>query len=312
MRLTERLYSLALRTYPRAFREEHEEEMLATLAEARDAGEPRRHVREVASLLRGGSRQRWLRSTDGSLAATLRQGLAWGVLFCVVRQAGFAVCDAVRAFTDKWSDPSRPAQLLLALGWIVTFCLLACGRRRSGLAALTIVVCAVVFNPMRELLSFASFDGPFPLSVALRLFPPVLLPLLAACAWPSRGVRLPAWSRAPILALATIVPAVSVGSWSTLSWGVWGTHLFAVYVPYVALVAIAVGAAAVILAASWSDPRWAVAAALVLSQLGARLLLSSLGGESLAGSLPQVLFLWVVVPAAAIFAARRARSFART
>ena len=165
---------------------------------------------------------------------------------------------------------------------------------------------------MQVLLSFVSFDGPFSLSVALRLFPPVLLPLLAAYAWPSNGVRLPAWSWAPMLALATIVPAVSMGSWSTLSWGVWGTHLFAVYVPYVALAAVTVAAAAFILAASWSDPRWAVAAALVVSQLGARLLLSSLGGEGLVGSMPQVLLLLVVVPAAAIFMARRARSVART
>jgi hypothetical protein len=312
MRLAERLYTLALRMYPRAFREEHDEEMLATLAEARDAGEPRRHVREMASLLRGGSRQRWLRSTDGSFAATLRQGLAWGVLFCVVRQAGFAVCDVIHAFADEWGEPSRPALLLLGLGWIVTFCLLASGRRRWGLLTLTVVVCAIVFDPMRALLSFVSLDGSYSLSFALRQFPPVLLPLLAAWVWPSRGVRLPAWSWAPLLALAAIVPAVSTHSWLTLSWGFWGTRLFEIYVPYAALAAVAGVAVAVLLAASWSDPRWAVAAALVFSQLGARVLLSSLEGEGLAGSLPQVFLLWVVVPAAAIFMARRARSLSRT
>ena len=284
--------------------------MLATLAEGRDAGEPSRHVREVASLLRGGSRQRWLRSTDGSFAATLRQGLAWGVLVLLIRQAGFAWCDVIRSFVGSWSDPSRPIHVFIALGWVVTLCLLATGRRRRGLAALT--VCAVVFDPMWTLLGFVSSDGPYSLSFALRQFPPVVLPLLAAYAWPSSGVRLPAWSWAPLLALATIVPAVSVGSWSTLTWGAWGTQVFAVWIPVAALVAVAAGAAALILAASWSDPRWAVAAALVLSQLGARLLLSSLGAGSLAGSLPLVVILWVVVPAAAVFVAQRARSRART
>ena len=165
---------------------------------------------------------------------------------------------------------------------------------------------------MQVLLSFVSFDGPFSLSVALRQFPPVLLPLLAAFAWPSSGVRLPAWSWAPILALATIVPAVSTHSWLTLSWGVWGTDLFEVYLPHVALAAAVAAAVVFILAASWSDPRWAVAAALLLSQLGARLLLNGLGGGGLAGSLPQVFLLWVMLPAVAILVARRARSVART
>jgi hypothetical protein len=309
MTLTERLYSWALRMYPAAFREEHGEEMLATVAERRDAGEPMHVIRDLASLLRGGGRQRWLASTGGSPAATLRQGLAWGVLLVVIRQAGFAVDDLVRPFVNGWPDPSRPLHVLLVVGWIVTLGLLASGRRRWGLAVLTCAVCCLLYGPIRELLLDVSDPASFSLSVALRQFPPVLLPLLAAFAWPARGVRLPAWFWAPLVALAAVVPALSTTGHGAADSDILG---YGVSVPNLVLAAFAVAAVVILLSASWSDPRWAVAAVLGLSQIGARALQADLGRGDLTACWLHGLVLGCVVAGVTVVMVRRARSLART
>ncbi len=128
MRIVDRCYFLTLRAYPQAFRKEHGEEMLATLAEARDAGESPHHLRQLVSLVFGGSRQRWLSSSNGSLVTTVRQGLAWGVLVLVARQAGLAVYDLIQPFVRGWEDPFSLTYLGLALGWIAV---LPAGLRSS-------------------------------------------------------------------------------------------------------------------------------------------------------------------------------------
>ena len=51
MRFRDRVYALALRAYPTGFRENRQEEMLATLADMGEDGEARNHLRHVASLL---------------------------------------------------------------------------------------------------------------------------------------------------------------------------------------------------------------------------------------------------------------------
>lgn len=305
MKLTERLVSLMLRTYPPSFREEHEEEILGTVAERRDAGESGHPARDLASLFFGGMRQRWLASTDGSLAATLRQGLAWGVLVCLVREAGFAASDLIRGLVNGWPDPDRPVHLLVAAGWVLTFCLLASGRRRWGLASLTLLFAYFFFSAVRELVALD--EAPFSLTFALRLLPPVLLPLLAAYVWPSRGVRLPAWSWLPLLALATIVPPVS-----TLTLGVSNTLFgFVVAVPSALIAAAAILGAIFVLAATWSDPRWAVGAVLVLAETVARSLLSDLTRSDLTAFWLHGALLWGVVAGVALLVVRRARPVAR-
>lgn len=296
MRLVDRLYSLALRAYPPAFREEHEEEMLATLAEVRDAGEPPHHLRQTASLLFGGSRQRWLFSSSGSLAATVRQGLAWGVLILVARQAGLAVYELIQPFVRGWEDPFSLTYLLLAIGWVAAFCLLASGRRRWGLAVLGVVVCGFIYNSVQLALSYG---GPFSLPFTLHFFLPVVLPLLAACVWPSRGVTLSAWFWVPGLALAALVPPISV------LFGPFESMFGFVYpIPGMALVAVGVLAILVILAVGWSDPRWAVAFALSITVFGGQALVTSLAGSDPVQNGLQIMALWVVVPAGAIILAR--------
>jgi hypothetical protein len=302
MRVMDRLYSLALRTYPAAFRREQEEEILATLAEAHEAGEPRRHIRQLVSLLLGGNRQRWLCGTDGSLVATVRQGLAWGVLVLVARQAGLAVYDLVQPFIRGWGEPFALTYLLLALGWIATFGLLASGRRKWGLALLAVVTCGFVYDSVQFALSYPGrFSWPF----TLRFFLPMVLPLLAACAWPAGGVKVPARWWAPILVLAVLVPPISMlfGPFSSF-------FGFVPPLPYVAVLVMAALAAAItaiMLVLSWSDPRWAVAAALALSVFGGKALLSLLFGGDLVDAGLQILVLWIFAPAVAVGLARRAK-----
>jgi hypothetical protein len=306
MKITERLLPLVLRTYPPAFREAHGEEILGTVAERRDAGEPGQPARDLASLLLGGMHQRWLVSTGGSLAATLRQGLAWGVLLCLVREAGFAVSELVSGLVHGWPGSDSPVNLLVTLGWLTTFCLLASGRGRWGLVVLTLLYAYFLSGAARDLGGpHAVLDAPF--TVALRTLPPVLLPLLAAYAWPSRGVRLPPWSWIPLLALATIVPPVSTLSLAVSS-SLFG---FVVSVPYGLLVAVALVGAVIVVAASWSDPRWIVGTALVLVEPAARALLSDLTRRDLTAFWLHGAVLWIIVVAVVLVTVRRVRPLAR-
>ncbi len=90
------------------------------------------------------------------------------------------------------------------------FCLLASGRRKWGLAVLTVVVCGFIYESVQLAVSYG---GPFSLPFTLHFFLPVVLPLLAACVWPSRGVKL-GWYWAPALALAALVPPDLRAGWS--------------------------------------------------------------------------------------------------
>jgi hypothetical protein len=90
-----RFYSLVFHAYPAGFRRKHGEAMLGTLADMRDAGDSRGLFSQTASLFGGGHRERWLSSTNGSLALTLRQGLAWGALWLAAVSAGGCISNAV-------------------------------------------------------------------------------------------------------------------------------------------------------------------------------------------------------------------------
>jgi hypothetical protein len=301
VRVLDRLYALALRAYPADFRLEHEEEMFATLAEMRDAGEPLHPVCQIRSLLFDGSRHRWLRSTEGALGPTVRQGLAWGVLVLVARQAGLAVYDLVQPFVRGWEDPFTLTYLLLAMGWVLTFCLLAAGRRRWGLVALSVVISGFVVYKVELALSY---PGPFSWPFTLHFFLPAILPLLAAYAWPSEGVKLPAWSWLPILALASLIPPLSMlpGPVNEATFPYWSGGL-ALAGACVVLLIVAFGL---------SDPRWTVAVALVFSVFGGKALVAGLTGSSPIENALKILAMWIAVPAVAVLVARRVRRTVRT
>ncbi|MHB9150982.1 MAG: hypothetical protein ACYC33_13060 [Thermoleophilia bacterium] len=133
---------------------------------------------------------------------------------------------------------------LLALGWLLAFGLLASGRRRWGLGALSVVLIGFVVHSVQTALGYG---GPFSWPFTLHFFLPVLLPLLFAYAWPSGSARLRAWSWSLILVLVLVVPPLS-----------------SVRLPGLELL-LGAGVALTVLAMSLSDPRWAVATGLVVS-----------------------------------------------
>ncbi len=251
MSFATRLYSLALRAYPRDFRDENREEVLGTLADLRDAGTGKGPLRQAISLGCSGNRMRWLHATGGSLAQTFRQGVAWGVLILIARQAGLGLYDVARSLLlPGWQRPSV-ASLVLTLGWLVVFGLLASRRRRWGLVLLGLVLAGYVAN---SVVAALDYGGPFSPLFTLSFFLPVLLPVLCAYAWPERSVRVRLPLALTILVLAALVPASSIlfdARWlasagsGLVSWGIqFGTCLI-------------VGL--FVLLASLSDPRWAVA-----------------------------------------------------
>lgn len=280
----ENIYSLVLRTYPSRFREAHGEEILGTLAEKRAAGERVHHLRQLASLLYDAARQRWLHSTNGSVVATVRQGLAWGVLALVARQAGLALYDLVMPLIHHWPQPFQLSHVLLAVGWILSFCLLALGRRQWGLTVLTVTMAGFVFHSVELALSYG---GRFSLPFTLHYFLPALLPLLAAYAWPAKGVKLSVWTWLPILAVAAAIPSISM-------------------LPYQAQ-ALVLWAFLVTLALSFADPRLAVATVLVLAVFGGQKLIAILGGSDLALDAGELLVLWILLPILAVVLAARSR-----
>lgn len=318
MEIWKHVYAVALRAYPAEFRKEHQEDVLATLADMSEAGERRRHVRQLASLVFNGNRQRWLRSTGGSLSATIRQGLAWGLLVLIARQAGLAAVDVFRPMVHGWTNPSLVSDGLLLVGWVAAFCLLAAGARRWGLALLGAVTAGYVYHRVTFALGYG---GRFDLPWTLHFFLPTVLPMVLACLWPRKGVKLPVWWWPPLLVAAGAIPLLS-----TAPWGAWrfseaatigvspsetvvlshGTptafwvYCAAWYLAGIILVALLFAVAA-------SDPRWALAAWPVFAVFGGQHLVSAMAGSQSLDNLLYIVGLLLVAPAVFLLFARRVR-----
>jgi hypothetical protein len=263
MTFANRLHSLALRAYPRDFRDENQEEILGTLADLRDAHEGKGPLRQAISLSYGGNRLRWLHATGGSIAQTFRQGLAWGVMILIARQAGLGIQGVLRSLWLPFSRPSL-AEFALTVGWLAVFGLLVSGRRRWGLGLLGAVLAGYAANEVTRSLGYG---GPFSWPFTLHFFLPTALPLLLAYIQPPKGVRPSRTLGAAVLVLATALPPLSIlfgpgladhfarlspGAASYAAWGVqFGLCLI-------------VGVFTLL--ASLSDPRWAVVTTLVAFQ----------------------------------------------
>ena len=299
MEVLQHVYAGALRAYPPEFRQEHEEEVLGTLAEMRDDGGRRHHARQLASLLFQGNQQRWLKGTGGSLSTTIRQGLAWGLLVLIARQAGLAAVDVVRPLVYGWH--SFPvANLLLLAGWLIAFCLLALGKRRWGLAALGVVAAGFVYS--RVVLALG-YGGRFDLPWTLHFFLPVVLPLFLAWLWPEQGVKLPVWLLPPMLAIAGAFPLLSFLPYGN-TLGIGNTR----YVASVVLwFGIGVILAVLLIVTAVSDPRWAVAVCPLLAVFGGQHVVGGMPSAAALDNLVWVIVLWVVAPALLILFAGRVR-----
>ena len=141
---------------------------------------------------------RWLHATGGSVAKTFRQGLAWGVLLLIARQAGLGLHDIVRRsldgayahFATQW-DRLAIADIALTAGWLIALVLLARGRRRWGQSVLGAVMAGYLVT--RVVLALG-YGGPFSWPFTLHFFLPTLLPLVCALLWPKRPMRTPGWA----------------------------------------------------------------------------------------------------------------------
>ncbi len=305
MGVTDRLYSLVLRVYPRDFRRDREDELLSTLAEEREDGRRRGHLRQIVSLLLYGGRLRWLRGTDGSWTATLRQGLMWGALVQIALNAGALVAKLLwalgGALLGGWGDRFTSIVVfelgaawfclgvVLTVCWPAAFLLLASGRRRSGLVALGAAMCLHA----AQWLVMAGRVGMWPpdsLSWCSGILLP-LSPLFAAWLWP-RDHRLNVRLRIWILSLASVAYLLMFGSISvgdlTLYW--------------VLIVAVPLAVAAMGLQ---SDPRWALATGLAVIDTGVTLALTIQGGDLPSGLLGFVLALILPVTVVLLYARRR-------
>ncbi len=293
MNKRDRWYRLVLHAYPRDFRQDHGQEMLTTLSDMREANRGRGALRDLASMLWGGGRQRWLTGTGGSLSITLRQGAAWAVLVLIARQVGLAAQDVFGSlikYGQVFSFGMGAAILVpLLVGWLATFCLLASGRRAWGLAALTATLIGFTYCRIQITLDYG---GRFDLPWTLGFFLPVVLPLLAAYAWPPKGMRLRArwW-------MLWLVPSAVIGPLSGLGW-TWGPSWFA-QMPLVWLLtvvgALVIGLTALIM--GLCDPRWLVAAALLVMAWEAKHALPVISGRSLfLDTIVPLVVLWVFIP----------------
>lgn len=242
------LYALALKAYPRAFLCENQEEILGTLAELNEAGKDRGRLRQALSLGYNGNRTRWLQGTGGSIARTLRQGIAWGALILVAREAGVGLHEL---FQGGFLPSSFLAVVGLTAGWLAVFALLVLGRRKSGLVLLGVVLAGYVADGITRSLAYG---GHFSMGFTLHFFLPVTLPLLLTYVRPKARVRLSIPWALLLLIFASIVPALNPGP--------------LVGLPSMAAWAIELGACLfigiVVLLLSISDPRWAVATTLLV------------------------------------------------
>jgi hypothetical protein len=195
---------LALRAYPRDFRDDNREEVLGTIADLRDAGEARGVVRQTISLGYSGNRLRWLHATGGSVAQTFRQGLAWGALILIARQAGLGLQDLFKQ--SPFGHPSLSG-IALTAGWLVVFALLVGGRRKWGLMLLGVVMAGFV----AERFAFSlNYDGPFVWQFTFRFFLPPIVPLFFAYLRPAKPVRASWRLGAALLVLAAAIPVVTL------------------------------------------------------------------------------------------------------
>ena len=306
MSLSERFYSLALHAYPRDFRDDSREEVLGTIADVRDAGEKQGVLRQAVSLGYNGNRLRWLRATGGSVGQTVRQGVAWGLLLLIARQAGLGIYDLVKPLWQLWAAPSllphypetalSSVEIALIVGWVAVFGLLASGRRRWGLSLLGVVLAGFV---ARQVMFSLGYGGPFSWPFTLNFFLPVLLPLLCSYFWPRRPVKFSLPLITAIMIAAVLIPAAQVALW----------NVGLAYNPWHGLAAWAIEVGACVIAAVFailvglSDPRWATAGAVVAFQPVVREAMA----EGLGNRLSAVFILVILIPIVALLLAFRAR-----
>jgi hypothetical protein len=233
----ERLYRWLLRIYPPAYRAEHEDEILATLAQASAEGRRWPEAREARALLAAGIRARAL-AAGGSARGLALDGLHLGAALLVAGNAVAAVFAAYAGNADRW-------HVALGLAWVLAFAALVRGGR---------VLPAVAAIAAASLAVAVSYDALMAIPVqwfawaqagAGAVLPAALIVALA------RRRSLP--GRSPLLLLVPALPYA-------LAMGIVVSPFFLTSTLFVMLVAVST------LALLWLplDPRPAIAVAVFL------------------------------------------------
>jgi hypothetical protein len=213
MATLESMYRRLLLTYPREYRREHEEEILATLVDASEPGRRWPSLRETRDLLAGGLRTRALLAAREGGRALWADGLRLGVaLLLAVRIADYTMWIHGIPTIDGNSVPLplstwiAPVVLTLALVAVLR------GGARSSLALLLLGGLASTSLSIQPhtLVDFVSPTAPL-LSPSSLLM--TLAAALLAAQWSTQRTRRP-W---PLSIAAALVAGPALSRWA-LGW----------------------------------------------------------------------------------------------
>jgi hypothetical protein len=224
----EKRYRRLLRSYPKTYRQERAEEIIATLLELARPGQQRPTIRETAALILGGLRIRagvHRRHTTGAVWAG---ALHLAVLLLLADGAAIMVALSIRATTAVVADPHLPT--VPEIGYPLTALLICCalpaaaaGRRTIALALILLAIPTQQLAPdnttMNGLPLLDGFLWQLPLAAALTIS--LLRWRTPASPHPARWlIAVPV----ALLVMPTQLPAVfSERSWT---WIVFGHELW--------------------------------------------------------------------------------------
>jgi len=193
----ERRYRWLLRIYPDAYRADHEDEIMSTLAEVSREDQRWPSGREARALLAAGIRLRALTAGGGSPTGLVVDGLHLGSVLLVAGNAVGAVFAAYAGNSDRW-------HVALGLAWVFAFATLVRGGWILPVAAAAAAAALAVWLSYDALVAQPAQWFAWAQVAAGALLPAVLIAVLAH--------RRPLPGRSPLLLLVPAVPyALAMG-----------------------------------------------------------------------------------------------------
>jgi hypothetical protein len=261
MSTLESMYRRLLLTYPREYRREHEEEILATLVEAAEPGRHRPSLRETRGLLAGGLRTRAMLAAREGGRALWADGLRLGVLLLLAMRIGSFtswILSSTHSSTLGSFDSSLPVSLSTWIAPVVLTLALVAVLRGGARSSLVLVLLGGLASTSFSVVPDKLFDFVSP-TAPLVSSSTVLMTLAAAllvAQWSTQRARrpwplwiAPALTAGPALcgwAMMLLTPPSSAVPYSTIE------AALGLLVPCALLVAVALIA---------RDPRPSFAAA---------------------------------------------------
>jgi hypothetical protein len=279
---------MALLAFPRRYREERGDEIVATILEGGDGRHPR--LRELLGLFWAGIGQRGLRASGERAVGSVRAGLRLGAFLLLWVEAVFAVTQALDQFFATRISVAG-GQRFEIIGIAVTSLLGLAALSRGwwtaslGFAVTWLIAYHLFFN------SFLPWPWYWMLvSEGLGLLPALLCVLARPRGREPRDLRSPLWAIAALVLGALM-------AWRATSWLEWQWLLA---IPPVAWLVL-----------GWRDLRLAIAAATVVTFVGLEIVFTTvLDGSTMAWNAPVRLVAYAFLLGAAVsagmgFGARR-------